>query len=260
MHINNVASVVGLILTASINAGSVVSGNTIYNLINTNSTRCRSAVTGMYFATPPAVTGQTVISRNFIHSFSTVSNTAWQIGIFFPNTGTGMIYNNMIRLGYDASGASITTSTLILGIYKASTAYTGFYFNSIYIGGTGVVNNSFTYGFYRSLSASVTAQDTLIDNIIFNARSNASGTALNYGIVLDTIANIVSNYNDILANGTGGMFGEAGTGGNATDYSSLSVWTGGTALDINSISSNPNFVNPTGNSSRLIYTSLIQLL
>ena len=56
-----------------------------------------------------------------------------------------------------------------------------FYFNSVYIGGTGVVSSSLTFAFVSNV---VTNTRNYLDNIFDNSRSNASGTATNFAIAL----------------------------------------------------------------------------
>ncbi|MEI7898101.1 MAG: hypothetical protein WCJ26_13765, partial [bacterium] len=234
--INNAASIVGLTMTASTTPGTVVSQNTMYNFVNTNTT-VAGGVNGMYFASPAI--GQTTISRNFVHSFSTASATSTQVGIFIPNTGNAMVYNNMIRLGIDAAGVAQTASVQINGIYKASSGNVGIYFNSVYIGGSGVVSgavNSFAYR--RGLSS---VADTVINNIFINNRSNASGTGKNYAIG-SVAADFVCNFNLYQATGTGGVFGI----NNVTDYATIAAWRGGTNLDNAGGYGDPNFVLATG--------------
>ncbi|TSA27959.1 MAG: hypothetical protein D4R67_05050, partial [Bacteroidetes bacterium] len=238
--INNAASIVGLTMTALTTPGTNISQNTIYNLSNTNTT-VAGCINGMYFATPAA--GQTIISRNFVHSFSTASATSSQTGIFVPNTGIAMVYNNMVRLGIDGTGAALTNSVQINGIWKASTGNVGMYFNSVYIGGSGVVSGAVnTYAYRRSSSG---VADTLVNNIFVNNRSNTSGTGKHYGIYTNASTNLVCNYNLYQTTGTGGVLGINVT----TDYATIAAWRGGTNLDIASGYGDPDYIAPSGTSA-----------
>ena len=152
--INNIASISGIVMAATGTGGSNVSGNTIFNLTNTNITAA-GWINGMYFATPALPQPQTIISKNFIHSINLASSIAGagMAGIFMPNAGISQINNNMVRLGYDASGASITNGLQINGIWKAATGTSSIYFNTVYIGGTGVTSGTInSYAFTRSRS------------------------------------------------------------------------------------------------------------
>ncbi|MCX6247914.1 MAG: hypothetical protein NTW10_09285, partial [Bacteroidetes bacterium] len=237
--INNAASIVGITMTAATTPGTVVSQNTIYNLVNTDVT-VAGAINGMYFGTPAI--GQTTISRNFIHSFSTASATSMQTGIFVPNTGNAMVFNNMVRLGFDASGNPLTNSVQLNGIYKASSGNVGVYFNSVYIGGTGVVSGAVNTYAYRRITSAIA--DTVLNNIFINNRSNTSGTGKHYGIATNA-ADLVCNFNLYSTSGTGGVFGLV----NVTDYATIAAWRAATNRDNASGIGDPNFVTPNGTSA-----------
>jgi hypothetical protein len=88
-----------------------------------------------------------------------------------------------------------------------------------------------------------------VDNIFWNARSNASGTGKNYAISLAGTAvnpaGLTSNFNDLFASGTGGFVGLF----NGLDQTTLANWQTATGQDANSISVNPNFVSPNGSAA-----------
>jgi hypothetical protein len=138
----------------------------------------------------------------------------------------------------DAAGNSITTPLAIYGIWKASSANVGVYYNSLYIGGSGVTGAVPTVAYYRSVSGTA---DTVMNNILYNGRSNGSGTGTHYGIYLLATTALVSNYNDVYADGIGGALGSD----NAFIYTTLPSWQTGTGLDPNSISANPLYVSST---------------
>ncbi len=238
---NNAASVVGITMTNNLYGPNTISGNTVYGLSNTNST-IAAYVVGITAQTPAYPQDHLTMSNNFVHSLNVASATGTIMGLFLPFGGTEVVSNNMVRLGLDASGASITTSAQITGIYKAHGNNAGIYNNSVYIGGTGVASGAVnTYAFRRLASGTM---DTVANNIFYNARSNASGTGINYGINLSANSAILCNNNDILANGTGGVFGNY-----AIDYTTLAAWRTATGLDGSSVSSDPKFLTPNGSSS-----------
>jgi len=72
----------------------------------------------------------------------------------------------MVRLGIDASGASITVDILCSECSKVA-GTNNFYFNSVYIGGTGVASSSNTFGFASNVTAGTRNYK---DNILWNAR------------------------------------------------------------------------------------------
>src|ERR1044071_3681070 len=96
----------------------------------------RISVTGIYYSGPTS--GSNLIARNSIHSLS-ASNTGATINGIFSNAGLTTYQNNMIRLGINGAGSSITTALSINGINEAGSFNTNnFYFNSVYIGGSSV--------------------------------------------------------------------------------------------------------------------------
>lgn len=211
-----------------------ISSNKIHSLSATGS----AAVNLHGILLNNAATGTNVVSRNFIHSLYTSSTTAEQNGIFLF-TGTATLRNNMIRLGIDKDGNSVTTSALIRGIYKATSSNTNIYYNSIYIGGAGVASGTVnTY----ALSRTATATDNIINNILFNARSNSSGTGKHYSIFINATTTLTSNYNNLYTTGTGGCISNAGGGCTFANWQALGFDASGRNLD-------PSFTNSTGNSS-----------
>jgi hypothetical protein len=236
-NINNYSSIVGICMIGNAIGGTNVSNNTIYNLSNTNTT-VAGWINGMYFSTAVAPQPQTTISNNFIHSIRLASSTAGMTGIFIPNNGTGLVYNNLIRLGLTSAGASITTPLKIVGIYKGSWGNVGVYHNSVYIGGTGVTGSVNTYAYLRDAAGFA---DTVMNNILYNARSNSgTGTGKHFGIGSHINTLIACDNNNIYTNGSGGYYGVCA----GTNYTDLSAWRSGTTLDQNSISTNPLFVAP----------------
>jgi hypothetical protein len=159
----------------------------------------------------------------------------------------------MIRLGLDADGNTVPSGLSVIGIRDiqgatggAGTTVVNYYFNSVYIGGAGVASSSNTFAFNGS---ALTSTRNYVDNIFFNARSNASGAGKNYAISLagtaPNPAGLTSNYNVLRATGTGGFTGLF----NAVDQTTLANWQTATGQDANSISSDPAFVNPNGSAA-----------
>jgi hypothetical protein len=80
----------------------------------------------------------------------------------------------MVRLGINASGNSVTQPLRIYGITNNADSEADIYYNSVYIGGTGVTNQADrnSYAFFN-LQAQITE---VKNNIFINERSNSSGT------------------------------------------------------------------------------------
>ena len=227
------ASVIGISFNNS-SPSQTISQNTIYGLHNDDPSAA-VRITGIFFGTG---TGTSLISRNFIHTFSAVSPNAIINGIQ-TSGGAATYQNNMIRLGLDTSGNSVNAGAAIYGISESG-GTNSFYFNSVYIGGspTGGASNS------SAFSSSVTINTRKYrNNIFYNARSNNGSTGKHYAInIAGTDPGLFITNNIYFANGSGGVLGLF----NGSDVTSLSLWRSAVGQDLNSYSSDPQFVNPEG--------------
>ncbi|MBS1792678.1 MAG: hypothetical protein JSS81_02420 [Acidobacteria bacterium] len=226
------ASVQGIQYIGAV-AGSTVSTNTVRNISNTHATAA-TVVSGIFIQM--ATTGTNVVARNLVHSLGN-SSTAGVINGIITTIGNATFQNNMVALG-----GGITTSAQINGLNEASST-NNFYHNSVYIGGTGVVSGTVnTFAFNSSVTTNTRA---FRDNIFFNARSNTSGTGVHYAITVGgTTANptgLTSNNNILFANGTGGAIGRF----NSLTQATLANWQTATGQDGASLSSDPQFIDPT---------------
>jgi hypothetical protein len=231
------------VLGIGMSSGSVytVTGNSIYNLLSSPASAAVNVV-GIFTNGTAGVT----IAGNSIYALRTTSTSTGSIitGVDLA-AGPTTLVNNMITLGLDNTGTSITTPITFRGISKGTGTACNLYYNSIYIGGTGVATTatSRTFAFQRNNQGGA---DNIINNIFVNARSN-SGTgggthyAISFGPTTGTGGNITGvnlNYNDYYAPGTGGMMG----------YTTADVATytaGWIAGDNYSYNVDPLFVNPT---------------
>lgn len=237
----------GILISGSTGAVTI-SQNTIHSLSNASGAAANS-IYGMSLTMPTAAN---VVERNFIHSFSlTTTLTGSQIwGISGGAAGTTTYRNNMIRLGIDAAGASVTLPTSMIGIRDAAGSTNQFYHNSIYIGGTGVLAAPTASNSYAFFSDVVTVTRAHLNNIFWNARSNAVGGGVAHLAtrVGGTTANppgLTSNYNILYFTGTDGATGVF----NAVVVPTLVAWRTATGQDLNSHHSDPMFINPTGNAA-----------
>ncbi len=234
------AAIIGIRVTPT-STGNLITQNLIrgLNLINTTSTST-VAITGMILNN---MTG-CVVSKNIIHSFSSLSSSSAVImmGIYL-NGGSPRIINNMIRLGFDTAGNSVTTTPAMYGIYRtAGTLYSCF--NSIYIGGYGVGSGTANTIPLYSIATGV---DSIMNNIFSNERSNASTGGTHYTISLSGNTTLTSNNNVLWYTGNGGTLGSYA----ATNISSVSALTALSSTDGNSGSVNPQFNNPSGGNSTI---------
>ncbi len=154
-----------------------VSQNKIYSLISSDAATAVNTI-GIYFS--GNLTGAHLIERNFIHSFAHASSSvaAVQTGIYAQG-GTGTYQNNIIRLGIKPNGTSLTQPMSLCGIYDGS-GPNNYYFNTVYVGGSGVTATAIpTY----AMNSPITSGTRVIKNNIFvNARSNATTGGKQYAI------------------------------------------------------------------------------
>ncbi|MCW3083862.1 MAG: hypothetical protein JWP12_1228 [Bacteroidetes bacterium] len=258
LYIAHDGSVVG-IADKSINSGSTqtISNNTIYNLKSTYTGGTANKLYGIY--TVIGEPGQThVYNANLIYGIDAAdgSSNARIIGIgavgsSWSSAVTSVFSNNMIDLGYRMDGTSIISGAEITGILDNTAGYTSganttfmdYYYNSVYIGGSGVTGTTNNTYAFRRLNTNSSPKNTedLRNNIFVNNRSNSTGIKIHYSIYLDNSNTITSNYNDGWGSGTGYKFGST----LATDYVTLANWQSATGFDNNSISSNPLFQQST---------------
>ncbi|MBI4930074.1 MAG: T9SS type A sorting domain-containing protein [Bacteroidetes bacterium] len=258
LYIAHDGNVVG-IANNSIYSGTTqnISNNTIYNLKSNYTGASANKFYGIYTAIGEP--GQLhTYNANLIYGFDAANGSSnariigiGAVGSSWTSAVTSIFSNNMIALGYRVDGSSITSGAEITGILDNTSGYTSgvnttymnYYYNSVYIGGTGVTgttNN--TYAFRRN-NTNISPKNTedIRDNIFVNCRSNSTGTKIHYSFFLDNTSTVASNYNDGWGNGTGYKFGNA----TAVDYVALANWQPGVSQDAQSISADPLFYSTT---------------
>lgn len=239
------AAVIGI--NAQGNAvNETVSNNTIYGLSETAAAAVQ--VTGIMYGGPSS--GTNTISGNLIHSF-TGSGTAATLNGMVVLGGPSTYSNNMIRLGVDSAGNSITTALKINGISvnSVSSDSYNFYSNSIYIGGTGVgatASNTFALDFATTNNTRV-----LRNNIFANFRSNTTTGGKHYALTIGGTGTnptgLTINNNLYFASGTGGVMGLYG----GSDRTTIAAWKTATGQDAASNQADPLFKVPNGTTATL---------
>jgi hypothetical protein len=230
---------------ASTTAGQTATGNTIHSLQNTTPTAATATAQGIYYTGPTS--GTNVIERNLIHSLS-LATSSTSGAIYGIRVLTGAfpvnIQNNMVRLGIDAAGADITTGYAIYGIGNASTGTTNHYFNTLYVGGSGVTGT--TSNTFAMLSSSASNTRAFQNNILVNTRDGGS-TGNHYAFqVGGTGVNPVGltmNYNLYQTSGSNGFIGSYDAA-NLLDLTAVQTSVGQNA---NSYVCDPQLINPDGN-------------
>jgi len=233
--------VIGILFSAS-GSNQICSMNTVNGLFSTNTTQA-IWMEGIFYS--GTSTGTNIISRNMVHGIVSMSSGASVIyGIFNSASGT-TVYNNIVRLGVDTSGNDINSNFIFAGIVDANNS-NSYYFNSVYIGGSGVTAGSnITAAFYNNVGS--TGTRFIMNNIFNNSRSNNIGSGKNYAVYLTsgTLAGFTINNNIYYSPGIGGTIGRF----NGTDYTTMNPWMVALSEDYNSGYGNPNYVNATGTSS-----------
>ncbi len=232
------STLVGIGISQTVGTVSAT-GNIVHSLTLTSaSTTAAARNTGIFYTS--STTGTNLLARNFTHSKSLVANNPFAVitGIEL-GTGNNIVVNNMVREGFDSTGAAITTACGIRGIVK-NTGSNQVYFNTVFIGGSNVgADNSQTYAFIRTGAGT----DVVNNNIFYNTRSNSSSGAGHFAVGLNNNTTLTMNYNLLKAD-TIGVFG-------VTSYLAIPNWKVGSGVDANSISSPLSFVNAAGDKNNV---------
>ncbi|MEI7725587.1 MAG: hypothetical protein WCK09_10815, partial [Bacteroidota bacterium] len=235
--ITSSASVIGICQTST-TAGQTISGNTIYDLSNTNSGSVTDNVTGMYYS--GGTDGINSVSGNFIHSLR-VSSSNYIAGVrgLHIETGTATFANNIISLGSD-----LNADYSVNGIYENCPASNNpdYYFNTVYLGGNAGTGSQMTHAF---ISVSSTNLKNIKNNIFINSRTGTTAkrqcaVRLQY---MSGITGLIIDNNDYYAPNTGGILGKKGP---STTYATLEGWQGYTGQDSKSKALDPVFASAGG--------------
>lgn len=235
------AGVVGILQNTTAAASSTISQNLVHSLANTHPTAATQVI-GIRQNSAPA--NASLVSRNFVHSLSVASTSpaASLVGLAAAG-GLNSYQNNLIALGYDAAGNSLTNGPLIQGLHHAAGDNCTFYHNSIALGGTGIGGTAGSVAFQSDIAS---ALRDVRNNAISNTRSNGAGSGTHYGVQVggtgSNPAGLTMDYNLVFTSGTGAVFGRY----DGVDRASLTDWRAATGVDLNSLFGSPNFVQPAG--------------
>lgn len=232
------AAIVGISDMSNSQGGQLIARNVVHSLENGHASAA-AWVIGINFNGP--ATGANVVERNFVHSLrlATTSTSGTLVGLY---SGGGLAgwRNNMVRLGVDASGASLTVGYAITGLFLFNASATSdVLHNTAWVGGTGVATStSNTAAFASSVTLNTR---TFRNNTWVNRRSNAAGTAVHAAAIiagtLPSPAGLSCSHNVYFADGSGGTDVRNGT----TNYT-LAAWQTASAVDAASLSGNPKLV------------------
>jgi len=225
----------GIVGISTSTLAKIVTGNSVYNLSNDNTT-FTGAVVGIHFqSATSAVVNK--CSGNFVQSLSVnASSTGAKIYGILTCSGAINYSNNIITLG----GGNVQLNGIAEGMQLAAGHNSGCYHNTVYITGAPTLGAVHSYAFYSQSSANTR---DLKNNIFVNARSNSgTATGINYSIYI-LKAGFTGDYNDYMATGAGGKIGCF----EYYDRPNISTWkNAATPQDANSLNVDPLFVTAGG--------------
>jgi hypothetical protein len=255
--------------------GSVVSNNQIYNIQGFDSQA--KNISGITILPTASSHTSSIFSNQIFNLSSNVTRQLGQYGtgcngILTSGAGGGLapvinIYNNMIRLGYDRSGNEDQLATNYIGIrdtlMTSGLSDINYIGNTIYIGGSNVALSDSISSLGMCFASASTATRNVKNNLIVNARSNttvsgapankikstvnAAGIghyAIGTGGSATALTNFISNNNNYVAYGTGGVLGRFTSKAEAADLAAIQSYTGGDLQSIADLS--PIFIDATG--------------
>jgi trimeric autotransporter adhesin len=234
------ASVNGISITSG-TSGQLISQNTVQSLSNSTATAA-VVINGIFWNNNTNAPIVNIIEKNLVQNNTVSSAGAAVLNGIYDFNGGATFRHNMILLGTNAAGVSLTSGTLIInGILgeTVSTASNNFYHNSVLISGTGVgAGTASTFAFKRIVTEILT---DVRNNIFVNNRSNGAGTGKHYNASLNAMTGVAINYNNYNQTGTGAVQGVIG----ATDYATLAAWQTGTTQEAASLFADPQFISTT---------------
>lgn len=251
------ATVSGIVSTFSgTTQEQLISQNTVYSLISTN-VNASEPVT----CNGICVESKALVERNFVHSLSlaslSIAATSGATGIQL-NPGSINVpvtcRNNIVRLGLDASGNSLTTGTSFAGIWmlNANTTntihYTNVYYiynNSLFIDGAGAAA---TPVFSACIFSENSGTRTIKNNICYNTRTGTGDE--HFAMVLSDYAAAICDYNCLYRpEGEGYSLISSGVTFTSTPdlYNELEDWqASGRGFDAHSVENEPGYVDENG--------------
>jgi hypothetical protein len=230
----------------SATSGVSLSNNEVYNLSIPNTNNASAA---SIYGLNISQTISNPINSNFIHDFSVnaASTGGSFYGIYFSNS-SNTYSNNIISF-------MPTSATTLYGMYDLgdNSKTNNVFFNTIYLGGTcpiASLNKSYCVYSIPTLNNNLNYDTRILKNNIFqNERNTAGGLNLHYAVYISLTPQsgsklLTSDYNNLIANGTGGVLGYFGT-----DKPDIATWQNATLQDFASVSVDPEFIAPGSTAS-----------
>lgn len=198
---------------------NVTSGSKSQNIIGNNISAITNSygsfagsICGIYYAGTAAFS---MVDRNMVYDIKTTGASVTAASVFGIKiaSGTTQYSNNIVALGDNSSA-------IFYGIYEtgASSTTNSISYNTIYIFGAPVASASNSYALYSNTGANIR---DFQNNILFNNRSNNGATGYHYALYFNhgVSGNLILNFNDYHAPGSGGVLGRF----NNLDVTSLPI-------------------------------------
>ncbi|MBK9099328.1 MAG: choice-of-anchor J domain-containing protein [bacterium] len=159
-------------------------------------------------------------------------------GIYVAGSSTSgdyIVRNNFISLANPGHTSGILAGIDYFG-YSANSMEV--YFNSIYLGGSGITGTSTTNALALRDDANIFKA---YNNAVYSARSNGTGTGKHYAVYISDTNQVVRefDYNSYFTDGIGGVMGFYQ---GINDVADLSTWRTSTGLDASGLYGDPGFI------------------
>ncbi len=235
--ISSSGPLVGIVVSPQAPGGlaNLIEGNNIHSLYN-NSSSTGGTVSGILS------NGNVNIRRNFIHNLNSNSEAYVTInGIFIPDKES-VVENNMISLGFDSSGNTITPGNLsFYGIVGGNVLR----HNTVSIGGNAVGDGLGLGGSACFVFIGSALNTEYHNNIFSNTRSSAGASLQDRHQCINIGQSFTGNNNLFYYNGQGGILGTYQN----TRYTTLAQWQAGSSKDAASLFANPLLVAPAASAT-----------
>jgi len=211
-------------------------GNVVHSLINNGESGDITAIQA----------NGAQVSKNLVHSLFITNPANIYSTIYGISSNPDSVTNNMILLGQDSAGNSMTLPVNIRGIHSGRNVL----HNTVAIVGTNVADVSGRFSFCYGAGNNGPSQANIKNNIFYNTRSNQSAASANrhYCIWINNTSD-QSDYNLFYNTGTGAYFGF--NSGPLVAYPTFAAWKAGTGKDLNSVYGDPLLINTAGSYSNV---------
>lgn len=250
LYMANIASPVGIWVQPAATVPVTVSGNTVHNIVNTQTMGSATSAFGIVIRG-----GTCTIERNRIYNIQTEAQGAGAdaskiYGLYINGTTTGAAsqFGQTVRNNQISLSTASSSEASVYGIMDATAqSFTSHNYsnNSIAIGGTATGSNN-TYAMVVGNANSATVSN-MFNNVLYNGRTGGSGKHVAIGsLYISQLTPFIFNYNMMV-------------GSDASGYIEMPLGNYYNAADVNSFYAsrpNANWMDVSGNvSSGSLFTN-----